>query len=443
MTRETDSKTPGGSGETWSARRPLTLGLIGVLVLVGGFGTWATQANISGAIVATGRIEVDRNRQVVQHPDGGVVVELIVDEGAEVQEGEVLIRLDDTLLRSELALIEGQLWETVARRARLEAERDGRASITFPPALLERSVDANIGDLIEGQRRLFLAREETITGRIEQLVKQRGQIEDQVSGIEAQLDAFERQVALIEQELEGQQDLLDRGLAQLGRVLALEREEANLLGTIGELRASRAQAEGRVTEIDIETLGLRASRREEAITQLRDIRFNEVELLERRAGLVERLNRLDITAPVSGVVYGLTVFTERAVIRPAEPVLFIVPQDRPLIIAAEVDPIHIDQVFVGQDVTLRFSALDQRTTPELEGQVLQLSADAFEDEATRASFYRAEIILTEGQIARLPEDVTLIPGMPVESFIRTDDRTPLAYLVKPLADYFSRAFRES
>ncbi|MEL7301346.1 MAG: HlyD family type I secretion periplasmic adaptor subunit [Pseudomonadota bacterium] len=443
MTRTTDSKTPGGPGETWSARRPLTLGLLGVLVLVGGFGTWATQANISGAIVATGRIEVDRNRQVVQHPDGGVVVELIVDEGAEVQEGEVLIRLDDTLLRSELALIEGQLWETMARRARLEAERDGRATIAFPPALLEQSEDADIGDLIEGQRRLFLAREETITGRIEQLVKQRGQIEDQVSGIEAQLDAFERQVTLIEQELEGQQDLLDRGLAQLGRVLALEREEANLLGTIGELRASRAQAEGRVTEIDIETLGLRASRREEAITQLRDIRFNEVELLERRAGLVERLNRLDITAPVSGVVYGLTVFTERAVIRPAEPVLFIVPQDRPLIIAAEVDPIHIDQVFVGQDVTLRFSALDQRTTPELEGQVLQLSADAFEDEATRASFYRAEIILTEGQIARLPEDVTLIPGMPVESFIRTDDRTPLAYLVKPLADYFSRAFRES
>ncbi|MEL6550992.1 MAG: HlyD family type I secretion periplasmic adaptor subunit [Pseudomonadota bacterium] len=443
MTRTTDSKTPGRPGETWSARRPLTLGLMGVLVLVGGFGTWATQANISGAIVATGRIEVDRNRQVVQHPDGGVVVELIVDEGAEVREGEVLIRLDDTLLRSELALIEGQLWETMARRARLEAERDGRATIAFPPALLERSGDADIGDLIEGQRRLFRAREETITGRIEQLVKQRGQIEDQVSGIEAQLDAFERQVGLIEQELEGQQDLLDRGLAQLGRVLALEREEANLLGTIGELRASRAQAEGRVTEIDIETLGLRASRREEAITQLRDIRFNEVELLERRAGLLERLNRLDITAPVSGVVYGLTVFTERAVIRPAEPVLFVVPQDRPLIIAAEVDPIHIDQVFVGQDVTLRFSALDQRTTPELEGQVLQLSADAFEDEATRASFYRAEIILTEGQIARLPEDVTLIPGMPVESFIRTDDRTPLAYLVKPLADYFSRAFRES
>ena len=143
------------------------------------------------------------------------------------------------------------------------------------------------------------------------------------------------------------------------------------------------------------------------------------------------------------MVYGLTVFTERAVIRPAEPVLFIVPQDRPLVIAAQVDPIHIDQVFVGQDVTLRFSALDQRTTPELLGQVTQLSADAFEDEATRASFYRAEIILSEGQQALLPEGAALIPGMPVESFIRTDDRTPLAYLVKPLTDYFSRAFRES
>ncbi|MEL6914572.1 MAG: HlyD family type I secretion periplasmic adaptor subunit [Pseudomonadota bacterium] len=437
------AKAPGPKAEGWSARRPLTFGLIGLALLVGGFGTWATQANISGAIVASGRIEVDRNRQVVQHLDGGVVAELIVDEGADVAAGEVLIRLDDTLLRSELALIEGQLWETTARRARLEAERDGTETIAFPAALLQAEGNADVADLIEGQRRLFAARGETVAARIEQLEKRRGQIEDQTDGIDAQLAALERQVELIDQELEGQQDLLDRGLAQLGRVLALEREEANLLGSIGELRASRAQAEGRVTEIDIEMLSLRSTRREEAITQLRDIRFNEVELIERRAGLLERLNRLDITAPVSGVVYGLTVFTERAVIRAAEPVLFIVPQDRPLIIAAEVDPIHIDQVFVGQNVTLRFSALDQRTTPELEGQVLQLSADAFEDEATRASFYRAEIILSEGQIARLPEGVSLIPGMPVESFIRTDDRTPLAYLVKPLADYFSRAFRES
>ena len=429
---------------SWSARRPMIVGLLGLIVLVGGFGTWATQANISGAIVASGRIEVDRNRQIVQHPDGGVVTEIRVDEGSRVEAGDVLVRLDDTLLSSELALIESQLWETQARRARLEAERDDAQTVTFPETLLEAAgVRDDVSDLVEGQSRLFDARGETIANNVEQLGKRRGQIDDQMGGVDAQLAALDRQLTLIEEELAAQESLLERGLAQVGRVLALRREQASIDGRIGELRASLAQASGRMTEIDIEILTLRANRREQAITQLRDIQFSENELLERRRSLQERLSRLDITAPVSGVVYGLSVFAERSVIRPAEPVLFLVPQDRPLVIAAQVAPIHIDQVFVGQDVTLRFSALDQRTTPELEGQVIQLSADAFEDEATRASFYRAEIILTEGQIARLPQGSTLIPGMPVESFIRTDDRTPLAYLVKPLADYFSRAFRES
>ncbi len=427
----------------WSARGPLIIGLLALALLVGGFGVWSTKANIAGAIIASGRIEVDRNRQIVQHPDGGVVTTISVDEGASVETGQVLIKLDDTILRSELALIEGQLWETMARAARLVAERDGAGEIDLPDELTAQSANPNVADLIAGQQRLMAARSETIARNVEQLGRRREQISDQISGVDAQLSALGRQLDLIKEELVGQQELLDRGLAQIGRVLALQREEANLLGSVGELTASRAQAEGRITEIDLEILKLTSNRREEAITQLRDVQFREVELAERRRSILSRLERLDITAPVSGIVYGLTVFAERSVVRPAEPVLFIVPQDRPLVIAARVDPIHIDQVFVGQDVTLRFSALDQRTTPELEGQVLQLSADAFQDEATQLSFYRAEIILSEGQIARLPEGTALIPGMPVESFIRTDDRTPLAYLVKPLADYFIRAFRES
>ncbi|MEM1235788.1 MAG: HlyD family type I secretion periplasmic adaptor subunit [Pseudomonadota bacterium] len=427
----------------WSARKPVMTGFVAVILLVCGFGTWATTTSISGAIIAPGRIEVDRNRQVVQHPDGGVVTAIAVDEGSSVEVGDVLIRLDDTLLRSELTIIEGQLWETSARRARLEAERDDAVKVVFPDSLVVESERIEVGDLMKGQRRLFTARNETIARQVEQLGKRRAQINDQISGIDAQIGAFGQQIDLIRAELESQQALLDRGLAQASRVLALQRQEASLRGTVGELTAGRAQAEGRITEIDIEVLRLRSSRREEAITELRDIQFREVELTERRRSLIERLARLDIKAPVAGVVYDLAVFAERSVIRPADPVLFIVPQDRPLVIAARVDPIHIDQVFVGQNVTLRFSALDQRTTPELVGQVIQLSADAFEDEATHLSFYRAEIILDEGEIGRLPEGTSLIPGMPVESFIRTEDRTPLAYLVKPLADYFSRAFRES
>ncbi|EAQ25253.1 HlyD family type I secretion periplasmic adaptor subunit [Roseovarius sp. 217] len=427
----------------WSARTPLIVGLIGLILLVGGFGTWAVFTQISGAIIAPGRIEVDQNRQVVQHPDGGVVSAIEVKEGDRVSAGQVLVRLDPTDLQSELSIIENQLAELMARRGRLEAERDGRDTLKFDPLLIEISAqnrDAN--DLMAGQKTLFDARAQTVVAEIDQLHKRRGQITNQIDGIDAQQVALSRQLDLIELELTDQQSLLDRGLAQASRVLNLQREQARLSGTMGDLAAQKAEAEGRITEIEITILKLGTDRREEAITTLRDLQFRELELREQRRALIEQMGRLDIPSPVSGVVYNLQVFALRSVIRPADPVLFIVPQDRPLVINARVDSIHVDKLFVGQEVTLRFSALDQRTTPELFGRVTQISADAFEDEATRASYYRAEIVLSEGEQARLPEGTALIPGMPVEAFIRTADRTPIAYLVKPFTDYLAKAFRE-
>jgi HlyD family secretion protein len=431
------------SDGAWSARKPLVIGLIGLVLLVGGFGTWAAFTQISGAIIAPGRIEVDQNRQVVQHPDGGVVSAIEVKEGDKVSIGQVLIRLDPNNLQSELSIIENQLAELMARRGRLEAERDGRDILKFDPLLIEISARNNdAADLMAGQNSLFEARAQTVAAEIDQLDKRRGQISNQIEGIEAQQVALARQLELIEMELTDQQTLLDRGLAQATRVLGLQREQARLSGTMGDLAAQKAEAEGRITEIEISILKLGTDRREEAITTLRDLQFRELELREQRRALIEQMGRLDIPAPVSGVVYNLQVFAQRSVIRPADPVLFIVPQDRPLVINARVDSIHVDKLFVGQEVTLRFSALDQRTTPELFGRVTQISADAFEDEATRASYYRAEIVLSEGEQARLPEGTTLIPGMPVEAFIRTADRTPLAYLVKPFTDYLAKAFRE-
>ncbi|MCC1491076.1 HlyD family type I secretion periplasmic adaptor subunit [Cognatishimia sp. F0-27] len=422
----------------------MTVGLIALLILVGGFGTWAATTNISGAIIASGQIEVDQNRQVVQHPDGGVVAAIQVDEGDVVEAGQVLIRLDPTLLLSELTIIEGQYFELGARRARLTAERDGIDEVVFSDDVVDRATrDPEVAELVAGQRNLFEARRSSVAREIEQLRKRADQIIDQVRGIEAQQTALSEQLSLIESELEDQQSLLDRGLTQAARVTGLQRERARLLGSVGELTASKAQAEGRITEIDIEILKLQERRREDAITQLRDLQFRERELAEQRRAIKERLTRLDITSPVGGVVYGLTVFAERSVVRPAEPVLYVVPQDRPLVIAAQVETIHVDQLFVGQEVSLRFSSLDQRTTPELFGEVVQVSADAFEDEASRVRYYRAEVVLKDGEINRLPSGSTLIPGMPVETFLRTEDRTPLTYLVKPFMDYMSKAFRES
>ncbi len=428
----------------WSARQPLIIGFLGLLILVGGFGSWAALSNISGAIVASGQIEVDRNRQVVQHPDGGVVEGIMVDEGDFVEKDTVLLKLDPIHLQAQLTSVEAQLFEIVARRGRLEAERDRLDSIVFDPMVIEAAqTQPNVQGLVDGQVRLFEARSVSLTKETDQLTKRRGQIENQVEGIDAQLASVGKQLELINKELADQQDLLDKGLAQASRVLALQREEARLSGQIGELTATRAQAEGRITEIDIEILKFESRLREEAITNLRDLQYRELELLEQQRTAREKLNRLDIKAPVSGVVYGLSVYAPRSVIRPADPVMYLVPQDRPLIIATQVQPIHIDKVYVGQEVNLRFTALDQRTTPELKGRVVQVSADAFRDQVTQVNYYRAEVALSEGELDKLPENTTLIPGMPVEAFIRTEDRSPLTYLVKPFTDYFAQAFRES
>ena len=427
----------------YTPKRPLMVGVVALTILVGGFGTWSAFANIAGAVISGGQVEVEQNRQIVQHLDGGVVGSIEVDEGDLVAAGDVLVRLDPSILTSQLNITESQLFELMSRRGRLEAERDGADTISFDP-LLESSAltNASVLDLMDGQVRLLAARRETQAREIDQLGKRRVQITDQIDGIDAQAAALSRQLDLIEQELVGQQDLLDRGLAQASRVLGLQREEARLAGTLGQLEADKAQAEGRRTEIDIELLKLNAELREEAIAGLRDLQFRELELREERLALLEQINRLDIVAPVAGAVYGLTIHAPRAVLRPAEPVLFLVPQDRPLVINANVDPVHVDQLFVGQDVTLRFSALDQKRTPELIGELTGISADTFQDEVSGVRYYRAEVALPAEERARLDPDVELRPGMPVEVFIRTDDRTPIGYLVKPLADYFARAFRE-
>jgi HlyD family secretion protein len=428
---------------TWSARRPILVGLLAVIVLVGGFGAWSVLSTIGGAIVAPGVIQVEQNRQVVQHPDGGVVAEINVVEAQTVKAGDLLIRLDGNQLISTLAIVEGQLFDSMARRSRLEAERDDRPEPVFTEELLELArTRPDVADQIEGQRRLFSARLETINAQISQLQKRMDQINAQVKGIEAQTVALSNQAALLAPEIADQQKLLDKGLTQSARLMDLKREEARLQGNMGELEGNRAQAEGRATEIQLQILQLQAARREEANTQLRDMGDKTLELAERRRALTEQVARLEIRAPVSGVVLGLQVTTPQSVIRAAEPVLYIIPQDRPLVIVAQIDPLHIDEVHIGQEVRVVFAAFSARTTPQLKGRLVTISADAMSDQATKASFYRSEITLEPGEIEKLAGQ-TVIPGMPVQAFIGTGDRSPMTYLLKPFTDYFRMAFRES
>lgn len=428
---------------TWSARSALWLGYATIVLLLAGFGGWGALTHIQGAIVAPGQIEVEQNRQIIQHPDGGVIESLHVTEGQKVAAGDLLLRLDGSALTSELAIVQGQLVELQARRARLEAERDDAAAVTLPPALTDSAkTNPEMAEQIDGQLKLFAARLDTHSRQIEQLERRSEQTTAQTEGIDAQITAAGLQLDSLREELADQKDLLARGLAQSSRVLALQREEARLMGMAGELTANRAANEGRKTEIGLEILRRAAARREDASQQLRDIGSQELELAERRRALAERIDRLDIRAPVAGVVLGLHLTTPRAVLRAAEPVLSIVPQDRPLVIQAQISPLHIDEVHVGQRVRLVFPAFSARTTPELFGTVALVSPDALTQESTGQTYYRAEILLADGEMAKIP-DQTLLPGMPVEAFIQTTNRTPLAYLLQPFTNYFAKAFRET
>lgn len=428
----------------FSVRTPLFLGILTLVALVGGFGGWATMSRISGAVIASGQVEVDQNRQAIQHPDGGTVQELLVREGDIVAENQVLLRLDPALVRSQLTIAEDQMHEFMARRGRLEAERDGAETPEYDPRLREAAAEMpSVAEMIAGQTRLFEARVESTTREIERLQAQAQQIAVQIEGIEAQQAALEERLALIEEELQDQQALLDKQLAQASRVLAVQRQRAELQGLAGELTAQKAQAETRIAEIDITILSIGSELREEAISQLRDLRVREWELAEEVAALRDQLGRIEIRAPVAGAVYDLAVFGKGAVIRAAEPLMYLVPRDRPAVVAARVAPINIDEVHIGQEVLLRLTSLSQRDTPEIYGEVVKISGDAFVDEVSRQTYYRAEIVLRPGEVAKLPEGSALIPGMPVEAFLSTEARSPLAYLLKPLADYFAKAMRES
>ncbi|KGJ03895.1 RTX toxin [Paracoccus halophilus] len=421
----------------------MLLGIFALFLLVGGFGFWSWTARIAGAVVASGQVEVEQRRQVVQHPDGGVVSEILVHDSESVVAGQPLIRLDGALLNTEFTIVEGQYFEILARRGRLEAERAESTQITFPEELITvAATDPQYETLMQGQRSLFAARLDTLEQSLGQLAKQSDQIESQISGIDAQNQALQRQRELISQELRDQRSLLEKGLAQAPRVLALEREAARLDGQLGEMTATRARAVTQLAEIDLLRLEKIATRREAAETELRDLGYRELELAERRRSLSEQISRLEIRAPVSGVVQELQVTTPRSVIRAADPILYIIPQDRPLVVAARVATINIDEIHPGQEVVLRFSSFSSRTTPEIDGVLSRVSADTLIDEATQIPYYRAEVTIPASELKKL-QGLDLIPGMPVEVYIQTGERSPIAYLVKPLSDYFTRAFREN
>lgn len=424
-----------------SIRRHLIVGLMIVLFLGGGVGGWAATVKLAGALIAQGSIVVDQNVQKVQHPTGGIVGDLRVRDGDYVKAGDVLVRLDETVMRANLAIVTKGLDQAVARKARLEAERDGAEKIVFPAELAARAGDLDVADSIASEQKLFELRRTERLGQKAQLTQRVKQLEEEIGGIEAQQAAKSQEIDLIGRELEGVRDLYKRNLVQLTRLTQLERETARLGGERAQLIATAAQSKGKISEIRLQIIQIDQNLSSDVAKELRETDSKIGEFVERKITAEDQLRRTDIRAPQTGFVFQSTVHTVGGVITAGDPIMYIVPDAAKLQVEAKVQPQDIAQVKVGQAAVLRFSAFDARTTPEINGEVTRVSADTSTDQRTGASYYTIRIGLPSQALQKL-DDLKLLPGMPVEAFVQTGERTVISYLMKPLQDQFMRAFRE-
>jgi HlyD family secretion protein len=424
-----------------SIRAHLVIGLVVVMILAGGLGGWASTAQISGALIAPGSIVVDSNVKKVQHPTGGVVGELRARDGDLVKAGDVVVRLDDTVTKAGLAIVTKNLNGLWARAARLEAEQRGADRIKFPPVLLEQLADDDVKTVIASETKLFDVRSTGRVGQKAQLRERISQLNEEIAGLTAQETAKTREIELVEKELVGVRGLYQQQLVQISRLTVLERDAARLAGERAQFMASRAQAKGKITETELQIIQIDKDLVSEVSKDLRETNDKIGEFVERKVTAEDQLRRIDIRAPQDGMVLQSSVHTVGGVISAGDAIMMIVPQTDSLSVEARVNPQDIDQLQIGQKTLLRLSAFNQRTTPELNGTVSRVSPDVTTDQRTGQSYYTIRISMPAAEVARLG-DVKLIPGMPVEAFVQTGDRTMMAYLVKPLHDQLMRAFRE-
>jgi len=424
-----------------SIRRYIIAGAVVVLVLTCGVGVWATTTQISGALIAPGTVVVESNVKKVQHPTGGVVGELLVRDGDRVKAGNLLIRLDDTVTRANLAIVTKTLTELYARKARLAAERDRTEAIKFPDDITRQADVPEIAEVLSAESKLFDLRRSARAGQKSQLQERINQANEEIVGFSAQKEAKEKEVAFITRELTGVRDLFQKNLVPITRLSSLEREATRLGGERGQLIASTAQLKGKIAELQLQIIQVDQDLSSEVAKEMREIDAKIGEFVERKVSALDQLKRTDIRSPQDGTVFQSSVHTVGGVIPAGEPVMLIVPEADKLMVEAKVSPQDIDKVQFGQSAALRFSAFNMRTTPEIFGSVSQISADITTDQRTNQSYYTIRIAMPSDQIARLG-DVKIVPGMPVEAFVKTGDRTVMSYLMKPLADQMNRAFRE-
>jgi HlyD family secretion protein len=425
-----------------SIHRHLLAASVVALALVAALAGWARSTEIAGAVIATGVVVVESDVKKVQHSAGGTVGELNVRDGDHVKAGEVVLRLDDTQTKANLAVVTGSLDELEARQARLEAEKESAEAIRFPDELLAREkTDPEVARLLDGERKLFSLRFDALAGQKAQLRERASQLREEISGLTEQIGAKTQEITLIQEELEGVMELWKKQLVPFTRVTSLKRDAARLDGERGQLIASKASTAGKISEVELQVIQVDDDARSKGAEELSNVRAKISELDERKIAADDLLKHIDIRAPQSGRVHEMSVHTVGGVIGPGETVMLIVPEDDSLSIEAKVSPNDIDQLRADQPTLLRFSAFNQRTTPQLNGTISWISADLTQDPHSGASYYTMRIAVSDAEMARL-RGLKVIPGMPVEVFVQTDSRTVLSYLIKPLADQVMRTFRD-
>lgn len=434
---------PDRQRRTWNIGKPLLLGFGAVAVTIVAFGIWSVLANISGAVIGTGVIEVSTTRTAVQHQIGGVVVEIAKANGAHVDAGEVVLRLDDRSLRSDLAVTEGALFETLANIARLEAALEGNPTMALHPLLAEAAA-ANPevrGMVARMQRQLddhFAALETEMRLLDEQIM----QTQAQIDGVSAQLAAKTDELVIITGELKRAQDLLDQGLIKGSELAVPEKANVTARGELGRLTAQVAELRGKIAQSGLMRLSVVTDANDLIGAELSKLRPDRTRLLEERNTILGDLARLDIRAPVAGQIIDSKVMGLQSVVVAASPLMMIVPENEPILARVRISSTDIDQVFLGQDASLKFKSFNGRQIPIILGKVMQVSADAFLDQRTQRTYYEVAIELTQAELAKTGTN-GLIPGMPVEAFIATESRTPISYLMRPILFYFERAFRDA
>jgi HlyD family secretion protein len=414
----------------------MAAGLALIAMLVGSVGVWAATTPIAGAVIAAGVVIVESNIKKVQHPTGGIVSALLVKNGDKVEAGDIVLSLDETQTRANLGITVSQLIQLIGRKARLEAERDQAEAVKFPAAFLAGGDEAVA--IADGERRLFEVRQASKKGQIAQSKERIGQLQQEIKGLAAQRDAKEQEIELMREELERLVDLRKKELMPTTRILTAQRDLTRLKGEWGALIAQIARANGQISEVQLQIIGIEQTMQTDASKELRESEARIAELLERKGAAEDMLRRVHLRAPHGGIVHDLAVHTVGGVISPAETVMTIVPSEDSLSIEVRISTTDIDQVAVGQEAMLRFPALNQRTTPEISGIVSRVGADLTKEPQTNTVYFAARIQINDTAAT----NIKLIPGMPVEAFIKGGDRTALSYLVKPVMDQITKAFRE-